>query len=509
MINPNSDKNKVDNADISIAKVYPNFVKKLELKPFRHIKDLELNFTNPITAISGTNRSGKSTILMALACSHLRFQKRDPKNGHLERQTWSSLMKFTIHDKQTEDWTYFMTVKTGGKVERKRGQRKKNTNKWNGIGKKESQFPNRQVIFSDLDRIVPARFFGTTIFRKTRYAKSKDISISKAHKIQEYISYILEENFNLKRITEHLDKDVFQYKAKNQYSSYNAASGEEVLTNLIIDIVESDYKSLILIDEIEVGLHPKVQRRLMDVIYHISIKESKQFIFSTHSPTILDCLSNSSRIFIEKDNANNSKGISNISVNAALSKMDSESYPLLDIYCEDDESKFILFKAISSIAKFKNLNSFSKLFNIIVSGSSDTTYKNFKAHQRTYKNKRITCGFACVLDGDMRAIKDNKGNLTYPAENGLHFLYSNEPPEKFLTRAFNEIYKNSVIEYHLNNSNPHCLLDKILENSAFSNKNEVMEECWQIFINSRNGKIYEKELHDFILDQAIKYSPEL
>jgi len=113
MINPNSSKTKVDSAKISEAKVYPLFTKKLELKPFRHSKDIAIDFRNPITAICGTNRSGKSTMLMALACSHLNFQKRNPKNGILERQTWSSLMKFILHDKQIEDWTYYITNKVG------------------------------------------------------------------------------------------------------------------------------------------------------------------------------------------------------------------------------------------------------------------------------------------------------------------------------------------------------------------------------------------------------------
>ncbi len=37
---------------------------------------------------------------MSIACSHLNFLRRNPKNGNLERNTWSSLMKLTSHDKQ-------------------------------------------------------------------------------------------------------------------------------------------------------------------------------------------------------------------------------------------------------------------------------------------------------------------------------------------------------------------------------------------------------------------------
>jgi len=265
----------------------------------------------------------------------------------------------------------------------------------------------------------------------------------------------------------------------------------------------------LILEQPEIHLHPKVQRRLMDIIYHISHKESKQFIFSTHSTTILDCLSNSSRIFLEKDTKNETRGIANISVNAALSKMDSESYPLLDIYCEDDEAKFIIEKVISSIANDKKLKDFNKLFNIITCGGANITYENFKAHQRTYNTKKIRCGYGCILDGDMKIMKNHKGQLTYEVESDLHFLYSNEPPEKFLARAYLSENSNESIEYHIENSNPHCLIDKIIENSTYTTKYEVLDKCWNIFINTSNGKIYQKEIENFILGQAIKYSPEL
>jgi predicted ATPase len=137
-MNINSDETFFDKIDITKEKEYPIFLTNLEFEPFRHISKLNLTFKTPITVISGTNRSGKSTILMALACSHFDFKKRNPKNGKLERHTWSSLMKITTHDIQKEDWTYYITYKTGKKTERKRGQRKKDTKKWNGIGKKET-----------------------------------------------------------------------------------------------------------------------------------------------------------------------------------------------------------------------------------------------------------------------------------------------------------------------------------------------------------------------------------
>jgi ABC-type lipoprotein export system ATPase subunit len=446
---------------------------------------------------------------MAIACSHFDFKKRNSKNGKLERHTWSSLMKFTSHDVQKEDWTYFITYKTGKKIVTRRGQRKMATKKWNGIGKKESQYKMRQSIFIDLDRIVPARFYGDKIYNMSKNATLQAISAAKVVEIEKHLSYVLEENFVIKKLAEHLDKDVFKYNNLNQYSSYNAASGEEVLTRIIIDLVEAPKGSLVLIDEIEMGLHPKVQRRLIDVIRNICRNEKKQFIVTTHSSTILDAVDSKSRIFIEKTPMNKYKAIHNISVSAALSKMDAKSFPLIDLYCEDDEAKKIIQKGIKGVEIAHKLNNFNELINVIVSGSADKTFSNFTSHKNTYPFKKVKSGFACVLDGDMKTVRDNKGDTTYKPQDNLHFLFSNECPEKFLTRAYLSKNPNVNIEYYLENENPHYLFQAIIENSELNDKNEVFEYCWEIVVKTDKGQLYFQSLQKYLVYMAQKYSPEL
>ncbi len=167
-INPNSDKNYIQTCDINSPHCYPKFLHSIELKPFKQINDLTLEFLSPVTVISGTNRIGKTTILMALACSHYNFKKRNATNGNLERHTWSAFMKITQSDTQTVDWSYWIKFREGTKKTKKRGQRKHITKKWNGIAKKESQIENRQVVFIDLDRILPARNVSNSLHRKAR-----------------------------------------------------------------------------------------------------------------------------------------------------------------------------------------------------------------------------------------------------------------------------------------------------------------------------------------------------
>ncbi|MCL2844294.1 MAG: AAA family ATPase [Chitinivibrionia bacterium] len=502
-INPNSDKYFIDSLDLSIASNFPKFVKSIEFMSFRHITDLKIEFHHPISVVSGTNRSGKSTILMALACSHIEFKKQDVKNGKYRRHTWSDLMLFTRHDKQQEDWTYYITYKLGDKQpDRKRGQRKHTTKKWNGIGKKETQFKDRQVVFVDMDRILPARNFGNAVYWRAKNAQLSNISDNNAVRMQKYMSYVLEEKFTLNRVVSYVDKDVYKYTNSNEYSSYNAASGEEVLSNIIIDLVEADRNSLILIDEIEIGLHPKVQRRLMQVIYHIAKEDNKQFVITTHSPSILSSVPDKARVFIDKSYNGEFKTISNISINSALSRMDSESYPLVDLFCEDDTAKFIIEKAVSKIQDVGNPN-FSELVNVIIVGSADKTYNCFQSHKNTYKFKKVKTGYACVLDGDMRS------DSRFSEDECLHFLYSDFPPERFLTDEYEKLNPNTSLRYHINDSNCHCLFEKMNELSVGTNKREALEICWGSFVNTPDGQAYFTELQSFIISVTKKFSPDL
>ena len=119
---------------------------------------------------------------------------------------------------------------------------------------------------------MPARNFSKVIFHKSKNAQGNNISTQNVTIIEEYISYILEESFSIKKLASYQDKDIFKYQNTNEYSSYNAATGEEVLTKIIVDAVEAKRDSLILVDEIEVGLHPKVQRKLIQVLYNIALQ---------------------------------------------------------------------------------------------------------------------------------------------------------------------------------------------------------------------------------------------
>lgn len=164
-----------------------------------------------------------------------------------------------------------------------------------------------------------------------------------------------------------------------------------------------------------------------------------------------------SRLFIDKE-GNNSQVIKNISINEALSRMDSESYPLVNVYVEDSISRKIVEKAIGILVVSKP--KINKMINIVEVGSASQTYDYFKTKQKIYQKERINCGYACILDGDMREKKGHDGQLQYPAENLLFFHYSNYSPERMLVEAYSSVHKDTTLEYHIAHSNSHMLFEK-------------------------------------------------
>ena len=507
-INPKAARDAVFSTDLTFEKSYPRFIEHVRFENFRHISNLHVNFPSPVTVVSGSNRSGKTTLLLSIACSHFEFKKRNYSNGKLERQTWSDVLKFTNHDNQLSDWTYHLKIKTGSKSEEKRGQRKYRTKKWNGLGKKESQIKDVNVVYFDLDRILPARYFSSVLHKKAQGSVGKDVSNANQAFIDACISYILEEEYSLTTLAEHLGKDIFGFSVANKYSSYNSASGEDVISRILIDCIEAPVNSLILIDELELGIHPKIQRRLMDVIFEVSTRGQKQFIITTHSGTVISSVPDKARVFIDTRAASH-HSVNPISINAALSKMDSEAHPLIDIFCEDKLAKKIISKALQEIDNRIIPGISSRLFNIIISGSAIDTYMNFVVRDRIFDLVRIRSGHVCILDGDMRTPKDKNGNLSYPPQDGLYFLPSNYPPEKLLCDIYEKNNNNSSLRYHINNSNVHCLFQKMQELVPFSNEDEVFNSCWQEFITDHAWKAEFDNLVNFLQDECRRYSPDL
>lgn len=74
------------------------------------------------------------------------------------------------------------------------------------------------------------------------------------------------------------------------YSEAHAGSGEYAVVRLVDEIKGAHKRSLILLDEPEVSLHPGAQAKLMDFIARETIHRGHQVVVSTHSPALVSSL---------------------------------------------------------------------------------------------------------------------------------------------------------------------------------------------------------------------------
>lgn len=76
-------------------------------------------------------------------------------------------------------------------------------------------------------------------------------------------------------------------KGRSYYTEQNFSFGEIVLLNLLYDIENVEDNSLVLVDELELALHPSAQIRLMQYLEEMSFQKKLTILISTHSASII------------------------------------------------------------------------------------------------------------------------------------------------------------------------------------------------------------------------------
>lgn len=518
-INPNKRRARIESyssmSEAQQTAFFPDFVSGIQMHNFRHLHNLEIKFQSPVSVITGSNRTGKSSILLCLGCSHYNFLTRNPTSGKYERTRWGDVMRFTSSDIQQSDWSYTITSRqAGGRDMPHTGKRRLATKKWSGCAKKEGQIghppanqddsPNgRHAYLIDLERIVPGRHMTSTIYTKVKGARGRKVN----KLVKFYLSYILENNYAVAELGGVGEKRVYSYASVHRYSSFNTASGEDVLTRILIDIVEAKDNSLIMIEELEIGLHPMIQRRLMEVIFSEAKRGHKQFIITTHSSSVISSVKPESRILLRKMPDDSISVISSVSVNGALSCMDSESYPLLSVYVEDDISKRLVEEAIQIATPLHP--HLRKFVHVVIVGAADKTYNYFKTRKDTDTSDKLKRGYACILDGDKQNERFKDGSLQFPPQNGLFFHYSNDAPERMLLKEFLPTHPNARLQYHANDGNAHNLMQKIVDEGFAASQSIALEQCIACLKSNPLGQTYLENMANFILDQCAAFSIDL
>lgn len=185
--NINRAKSKLSAYDpISFSSVENSFLEYLhtiEIEDFRHIQNLKIHFQHPVTVISGSNKIGKTSILLLIACSHVEFKKYDATKPEtvLRNHQWKDVITFTNHETVNNNYVYRLNWRKGNNNRKGEGKRSAKTKAWTGLAKYSSEtsrinakIRDKEVRLIDLDRVLPARNFSDSLFRKIGQSNSQN-----------------------------------------------------------------------------------------------------------------------------------------------------------------------------------------------------------------------------------------------------------------------------------------------------------------------------------------------
>jgi predicted ATPase len=365
---------------------WPLFLLSVQIKGLRGWDGEMVEFRYPVVAIAGVNGAGKSTVLKAAAAAYqapsdARSAITYYADDFFPRTPWDIVSGVTL--------TY--TVRQGERTEQV--SVRKPTSRWRGNRERK----DRAAYFLDISRIQPAN-------TQIGYGRTAQEAISRGAKRALGGSDVSRLNRSLGRTYDaatfhrHGDKQVGVLTHSGvTYSNFHQGAGEDSVLDLLSLISEAPDKSLIVIDEVEASLHPQAQRGLMTELIRLAEEKRLQILLSTHSPYILDQLPRIARVFISVDREMKREVLYGVSTNFALSLMDDEAHQELDIYCEDDQSVYLVERLIAAGAP-----TYLPRVRITGVGPANTVI----ALARIASAGKLARAGLCVVDADQEAGAD-------------------------------------------------------------------------------------------------------
>lgn len=144
-----------------------------------------------------------------------------------------------------------------------------------------------------LKKCIEIGAFNFSLGRVPRIFNNENFTLSAIE--VESVSKILGRNYSSIKLIRHgfFDYDAYTCLLEHENANYSeafAGSGEFAAVRLVVALSRAAEKSLILLDEPEVSLHPGAQQRLVRFLLEQCQNNKHQIILSTHSPAIVRML---------------------------------------------------------------------------------------------------------------------------------------------------------------------------------------------------------------------------
>ena len=452
---------------------YGKYLAKISLVKARAFRDKSIVFDFPVTAIVGPNGGGKTTVLGAAACAYRTVKPSlyFSKSGRFDENMQNWRFDYELIDR---------SVRRDDTVRRTANF----TNyKWSRDGL------DREVKIFGVSRTVPA-----TERREMRRCVSGSFDVPTAQ-----IAPI--GATTAEAVARILDKDVSAFSYVNVdgkgrvtllagttsdgkgYSEFHFGAGESSVIRMAMILESVAENSLILIEEIENGLHPVATVRMVEYLIELAHRRKIQAIFTTHSNDALRPLPD--KAIWAAVNGQLFQGKLDVSSLRAISgQVDSK----LVVFVEDAFAKLwveSIFRSVPNVA----MDALSVHFM-----EGDGNAVNVCAYHNV--NPTVAQPAICIIDGDSRQTAGNERSVyRLPGQSPEAYIYD-QTVEKLetvageltvaLLRPYEDHARVAEIIRRVRNTNrdPHLLFSQVGKQLGFLTEDRVKEAFIAIWVRS-------------------------
>lgn len=283
---------------------YANFgpiIAKAVIKGFRGIDDLTISFESPITAISGLNGTGKSTIAQLMTSA---YKKPSTDSTEYKRHHVSNYFPISKADPEPfradASIEYFYSTNQDERLQELTIARRSGK-QWEGYKRQ----PERHC-----------RYIGFTIYipkveqRDISIYRGNDISILDESELtddaKKAICKILGSPYSglTSATAKHNNRTAeigFAEKLGAKYSENNMGFGEGRVFYTVRSLESAPEQSLFVIEEPETSLHEHAQYEFAKYLIDVCLRRKHQIIITTHSKAILSALAPESRKLLYRE----------------------------------------------------------------------------------------------------------------------------------------------------------------------------------------------------------------
>ena len=218
------------------------------------------------------------------------------------------------------------------------------------------------------------------------------------------------------------------------YSELHMAAGERAILRLSKEITQLN-GALVLIDEVEAGLHPWVQQLLMLHLQQLALRNDLQIIVTSHSPVVLDSVPLNGKIFLDRDDSSSEVVVRPAYRDLIQNALYGRSNEVIKLLCEDEIAEGILEGVFDLLLPQERIKWES------VHIGRDTGASEFPMHARSLAKFGQIRDTVFILDGDQRG-GTVEGRIQEAARHGanisIRFLPGSGTPESWVLEKLHQ-----------------------------------------------------------------------